>query len=147
MFGKATWLLAPAAAVACAAVFLAAPAGAHGTGSAPAVVRSQPHAARTVSPVEPPLMTQAAPSAGTPAVGALVTATASGALGSHFCSASVVDSPAGNLVITAAHCLMGRQVGQFVFVPGYDNGEAPYGVWPVRRVITDQDWEAVRSGR
>ncbi len=28
-------------------------------------------------------------------------------LGSHFCTASVVDSRAGNLVLTAAHCLAG----------------------------------------
>ena len=27
-----------------------------------------------------------------------------------------------------------------MFVPGYDSGRPPYGVWPVRRVITDQDW-------
>ena len=85
-------------------------------------------------------MTQARSFGGTPAVGALVTLTAVGGLGKHFCSASVVDSPAGNLVITAAHCVAGRQVGQVVFVPGYDRGQAPYGVWPVRRVITDQDW-------
>jgi V8-like Glu-specific endopeptidase len=85
-------------------------------------------------------MTQARSFGGTPAVGALAMLTAAGGLGKRFCSASVIDSPAGNLVITAAHCLAGRQAGQFVFMPGYDNGQAPYGAWPVRRVITDQDW-------
>ena len=124
MSGKLAWLLALAAAIGCA-VFFAAPAGAHGADS-----------------VVPRLMAQAVPSAGTLAVGALVTASASSAMGSHFCSASVVDSPAGNLVITAAHCLTGRQASQFVFVPGYDNGEAPYGVWAVRSVITDRDWRS-----
>ena len=142
MSGKPAWLFALTAAVGCAAVFFAAPAGAYGTGSAVAAVGSQPHAARTVNPVVPRPIAQAVAFAGTPAVGALVTASASGALGSHFCTASVVDSPAGNLVITAAHCLTGRQASQFVFVPGYDNGQAPYGVWPVRDMITDRDWRS-----
>ena len=43
---------------------------------------------------------------GTPPVGALFT-TSAGQLGQHFCTASVVDSPAGDLVITAAHCVSG----------------------------------------
>lgn len=86
------------------------------------------------------VMTEAIPSAGTPAVGALVTIDGSGQLGRHFCSASVVDSPRGNLVITAAHCLAGRKPGQFAFVPGYYDGQAPYGVWVVTRAITDDRW-------
>ena len=55
--------------------------------------------------------------AGTPAVGALFTASA-GRLGQHFCTASVVDSPAGDLLITAAHCVTGTS-GTIEFVPGY----------------------------
>jgi hypothetical protein len=55
--------------------------------------------------------------AGTPAVGALFTASA-GQLGRHFCTASVVDSPAGDLLITAAHCVTGT-AGTIDFVPGY----------------------------
>ena len=90
----------------------------------------------------PAIMTQAIPSGGTAAVGALVTVDGSGRLGTHFCSASVVDSPAGNLVITAAHCLAGRTPGEFAFVPGYDDGRAPYGVWAVARAITDDRWRS-----
>jgi V8-like Glu-specific endopeptidase len=81
-----------------------------------------------------------------PAVGALFT-TVSGRLGTHFCTASVVDSPAGDLVITAAHCLAGypdTAPPQLVFVPGYDRGAAPYGVWTVTRVYVDAAW--ARSG-
>jgi V8-like Glu-specific endopeptidase len=74
---------------------------------------------------------------GTPAVGALFT-TSGGALGSHFCTASVVDSPTRDLVITAAHCVTGR--GSMAFVPGYDNGRSPYGIWIVTQVIADQAW-------
>ena len=88
----------------------------------------------------PAVMTQATPSGGTPAVGALVTVDGPGRLGTHFCSASVVDSPAGNLVITAAHCLAGRTPGRFAFVPGYGDGRAPYGVWAVTRAITGDRW-------
>src|ERR1700731_2819824 len=43
------------------------------------------------------------PCSGQPAVGALFT-TSKGRLGQHFCTASVVDSPAGDLLMTAAHC-------------------------------------------
>jgi V8-like Glu-specific endopeptidase len=76
---------------------------------------------------------------GTPAVGALFTTTSGGGLGSHFCTASVVDSPARDLVITAAHCVTGSR-GSMVFVPGYDNGRSPYGIWAVTQVIADQAW-------
>ena len=86
----------------------------------------------------PTLQTQAVAFAGTPAVGALFTVTSGGGLGGHFCSASVVDSPARDLVITAAHCVGGS--GQLAFVPGYDNGRMPYGIWRVTRVIVGQSW-------
>jgi V8-like Glu-specific endopeptidase len=76
--------------------------------------------------------------AGTPAVGALFTMTA-GKLGHHFCTASVVNSPHGDLVITAAHCVTGTS-GAIAFVPGYRNGVAPYGVWLVSQVYVDPSW-------
>ena len=80
---------------------------------------------------------------GTPAVGALFT-TSAGQLGQHFCTASVVDSPAGDLVITAAHCVSGTQ-GTVDFVPGYDRGSTPYGVWTVTKVYVDQAWSSSSS--
>ena len=61
--------------------------------------------------------------------------------GAHFCTASVVDSPAGNLAVTAAHCVTGKDF-TVVFVPGYHNGQAPYGAWRVTRVFTDPAWSA-----
>ena len=79
--------------------------------------------------------------AGTPAVGALFT-TSAGKLGQHFCTASVIDSPDGDLAITAAHCVTGTS-GTIDFVPGYDNGATPpYGVWTVTRVYVDQAWSS-----
>ena len=78
--------------------------------------------------------------AGTPAVGALFT-TSHGKLGRHFCTASVVNSPGGDLVVTAAHCVSGTS--GLVFVPGYNGGaKPPYGVWRVTRIYTDRSWKA-----
>ncbi|MCK9876687.1 hypothetical protein MXD59_13020 [Frankia sp. Ag45/Mut15] len=46
-------------------------------------------------------------------------------------TATVVTSPGRNLLVTAAHCLFGQKDAQMVFVPGYDHGRAPFGLWPV----------------
>jgi V8-like Glu-specific endopeptidase len=81
--------------------------------------------------------------AGTPAVGALFDES-NGKLGSHFCTASVVHSPGGDLLITAAHCVSGHS-GQIAFVPGYDNGKTPYGVWTVSRIFVGQAWSSSGS--
>ena len=81
--------------------------------------------------------------AGAPAVGALFT-TSSGRLGQHFCTASVIHSPDGDLAITAAHCVTGTS-GPIEFVPGYDNGSKPYGVWTVTKVYVDHAWASSSS--
>jgi len=78
----------------------------------------------------------------TSTVGALFTLSASGQLGNHFCTASVVDSPTGNLIVTAAHCMRGQRPGHVVFVPGYSAGLAPYGLWTVTSVLEDLPWLA-----
>jgi hypothetical protein len=80
---------------------------------------------------------------GTPAVGALFTSR-NGKLGSHFCTASVVNSPHGDLAVTAAHC-MTNVSGAVVFIPGYDAGKAPYGTWPVTKVYVDHAWSTSQS--
>jgi V8-like Glu-specific endopeptidase len=82
------------------------------------------------------------PFQGTAAVGALFTVS-DGHLGSHFCTASVVSSPGGNLLITAAHCMAGRSLSPaagVVFAPGYHNGVFPYGTWNIRTVYVDSAW-------
>ncbi|MER5781330.1 hypothetical protein ABT104_06310 [Streptomyces mobaraensis] len=55
---------------------------------------------------------------------------------SHHCTASVVHSPKGNLLVTAGHCSIGEDAA---FVPDYQAGakEQPYGVWAVDRTFTD----------
>jgi len=80
---------------------------------------------------------------GVATVGALFGESA-GKLSSHFCTASVVDSPHGDLAITAAHCVTGPS-RQIAFVPGYANGTEPYGVWQVTRVYTDAAWQSAQD--
>jgi V8-like Glu-specific endopeptidase len=64
--------------------------------------------------------------------------------GDHFCTASVVQSPGKDLIVTAAHCLHGGRGGTYksdiVFVPSYRDGTAPNGEWHVKRLIVDQRW-------
>jgi hypothetical protein len=83
------------------------------------------------------------PFGGVATVGALFTEV-SGRLGRHFCTASVADSPGGDLAVSAAHCF-GQNSGPVVFVPGYDNGAAPYGVWRVTHVYTAPAWKATQD--
>jgi hypothetical protein len=74
-------------------------------------------------------------------VGALFTLNGS-KLGTHFCTGSVVDSPAGDILVTAAHCMKGYSDASpsgLVFVPGY-NGSAPYGTWKITGIFVDSAW-------
>jgi len=83
---------------------------------------------------------------GTPAAGALFTSK-NGHL-THFCTASVVHSRRGNLLITAAHCMQGRSLrpaGVVTFAPGYHDGHFPHGRWIVRASYTDSRWKASRD--
>ncbi|MET8613848.1 MULTISPECIES: trypsin-like peptidase domain-containing protein [Streptomyces] len=73
-------------------------------------------------------------------VGALFGADRANSLaGGHFCTASVVHSPRGDLIVTAAHCVSGSDA-DLVFVPGYRDGQAPYGVWKVTRRFLPDSW-------
>ena len=108
--------------------------------------RSVPAAGRGMA-IEQLAPADAGPAAGTgqpfggvAAVGALFTE-ANGKLGAHFCTASVVDSKAGDLAVTAAHCVYGKNAA-LVFAPDYANGKTPYGLWPVTKVYTDSAWDA-----
>jgi V8-like Glu-specific endopeptidase len=63
--------------------------------------------------------------------------------GEHYCTAGVLDSPHNNLLVTAAHCIYSQSGGyskNIVFVPGYQNGEMPYGVWAVKSMLVDDRW-------
>jgi V8-like Glu-specific endopeptidase len=62
----------------------------------------------------------------------------------HFCTASVVDSPAKNLLVTAAHCINGGDGSGYkqdiVFIPDYRDGNAPYGIWTPERLLVASEW-------
>ncbi len=102
--------------------------------------------ATAAAPGTPP----AAPPAASPdpmwaAAGALFTGTPDH-LADHFCSASVIDTPKRDTVLTAAHCVAtgdgtpprtGMQ-----FVPGFHGGVAPVGVWTVTAAAVDPRWQA-----
>lgn len=64
--------------------------------------------------------------------------------GPRLCTASVVHSPKRNLLVTAAHCvhLPGQDpTAHLIFAPGYRNGQAPYGTWPVKAITVDPRWQ------
>lgn len=122
-------------AAAIAATTLAAPA--------PAAASALPASARAASARPASLLPASVAFAGVPRVGALFNS-AGGTLGGHYCTASVVDSPGHDLLVTAAHCAVAPGTGKarngMVFVPGYHDGIQPYGQWSVSRVTTDVRW-------
>lgn len=68
----------------------------------------------------------------------------------YQCSGSVIDSAAGNLVLTAGHCVIDPETGArataLAFVPGYREGAMPYGIWGVSRYATTEAWAASAGG-
>lgn len=62
----------------------------------------------------------------------------------YECSAGVVDSAAGGVVLTAGHCVVDAETGtvarEVIFVPGYREGVAPYGRWAATSYATTEEW-------
>lgn len=60
------------------------------------------------------------------------------------CSGDAVASGNKSTVITAGHCvkLQGAWHTNWVFVPGYHDGEAPYGKWPAAKTLATPQWTA-----
>ena len=61
------------------------------------------------------------------------------------CSGTSVNAPNLSVVITAGHCV--HDAGQWfdhrwVFVPGYHDGERPFGVFPAKWIGTTSQWMA-----
>jgi V8-like Glu-specific endopeptidase len=65
----------------------------------------------------------------------------------YVCSGSAVDSPDRSTVLTAGHCVVDPESGtsakNWIFVPGYASGKAPYGIFPATHLTTTTAW---RSG-
>ncbi|MDX2388822.1 hypothetical protein NJL88_01720 [Streptomyces sp. DK15] len=103
---------------------------------APAPRPAQPAPKPTPKPVAAPIPPSARAGVGkdfdgSPTVGRMFVMKGGGA---YFCTASVVSSPGRNLVLSAAHCLLGPDSRQVAFVPRYTKAKPqPYGMFPVLR--------------
>ncbi|TLM73277.1 serine protease [Pseudarthrobacter sp. NamB4] len=63
----------------------------------------------------------------------------------YVCSGNAVSSINGSTVSTAGHCLNegpGAYATNFIFVPAYENGAAPYGKWTARAYLAPTQWVA-----
>ncbi|MGW6501724.1 trypsin-like serine peptidase [Nonomuraea angiospora] len=63
----------------------------------------------------------------------------------HWCTGTAVQSQYRNLVATAAHCVYDTQssdatLGKWVFVPGYSDGTAPWGLYVGKQAFTHYDF-------
>jgi len=80
------------------------------------------------------------------------TVAAGDAPGDYVCSGTVVNSNSHSLVWTAGHCVNDAENGggfatNWVFVPGYRTGSAPFGEWPAKRLETTSGWRSTASVR
>jgi hypothetical protein len=57
-----------------------------------------------------------------------------------FCTASIVNSPRGNLILTAAHCLGRKLAPTLMFAPYYHDERAPLGQWHVTGQVFPHGW-------
>ncbi|MFC9582733.1 trypsin-like serine peptidase [Streptomyces yangpuensis] len=60
------------------------------------------------------------------------------------CSGNSITSANGSTVMTAGHCVkyQGAWHTNWVFVPAYDNGSAPYGQWSATKTFATDQWAA-----
>ncbi|KZE95298.1 hypothetical protein AVP42_00411 [Agromyces sp. NDB4Y10] len=61
----------------------------------------------------------------------------------YVCSGNSVSAPNASLVSTAAHCVHsgpGAYATNWVFVPAYQNGSAPYGRWTATALVAPSQW-------
>jgi V8-like Glu-specific endopeptidase len=64
----------------------------------------------------------------------------------YQCSGSVIDSPAGDVVLTAGHCVIDPETGavaeSVIFDPGYREGVKPYGDFAASSFVTTPEWSS-----
>jgi hypothetical protein len=59
-----------------------------------------------------------------------------------LCSGSVVTSPGRSLAVSAAHCVYdGSFASNWMFVPGYRDGNQPYGEWAAEGLAVPSQWD------
>ncbi|MEU7693537.1 hypothetical protein [Microbispora hainanensis] len=69
----------------------------------------------------------------------------------HWCSATSVHSKYGNLVATAGHCVYDTKTNRatmdrWVFIPGYYQGKAPWGIYVGKTAYTHYDYDVYEDG-
>ncbi|GAA0349776.1 trypsin-like serine peptidase [Streptomyces blastmyceticus] len=60
------------------------------------------------------------------------------------CSGDAVTSQNGSTVLTAGHCVkyQGAWHTNWVFAPGYHDGQSPYGTWTASKTMSTPQWVA-----
>ncbi|MBH1934659.1 trypsin-like peptidase domain-containing protein [Streptomyces sp. AV19] len=113
--------------------------------------------ARRTEPLPRSEPLEAAPTEPSPAIGPLFYADDSGQAGQsgqsgqdeppgHGCTAGVVHSERGDLLVTAAHCVHTDGFHtDIAFAPGYHDGVAPYGIWVPTSIDVAPEWIADRD--
>lgn len=64
------------------------------------------------------------------------------------CSGTIVESAGQNVVFTAGHCVYDQIAGfvnEVAFVPGYENGNSPYGIFSGSQWFTTPRWASSGS--
>jgi V8-like Glu-specific endopeptidase len=66
----------------------------------------------------------------------------------YVCSAGTVTSANHDLVVTAGHCAQdasGAWAQNWIYVPGYDRGDRPYGTFAARRFFVPEQWSTTHD--
>ncbi|MEU4211039.1 peptidase [Streptomyces sp. NPDC026206] len=102
----------------------------------------------TVAPTSPAAGARSFPQAGGPWTGGGAVTRTSGRVFFTFqnrtasCSGNAVTSKNGSTVLTAGHCVkyQGSWHTNWVFVPGYHDGQSPHGRWTATKTMTTPQW-------
>ena len=73
----------------------------------------------------------------------------------YVCSGALVGGEHPDVVLTAAHCVTGGRgrggttawATNWLFIPGYRDGQSPYGEYTARRFFVTSDWSGPTAGR
>ncbi|MFF4403156.1 trypsin-like serine peptidase [Streptomyces sp. NPDC001404] len=111
----------------------------------------QHRGARTaVAPTRPSARVTSFPQSGGPWTGGGAVVKTSGRVFFTFqgrnasCSGDAITSKNASTVITAGHCVkyQGSWHTNWTFVPGYHDGQAPYGTWTATKTLSTPQWSA-----
>ena len=67
----------------------------------------------------------------------------------YSCTASVVTHHTKDLILTAGHCVYSTDskafVTSFIFIPQYDEGSRPFGIWVARHLYAMSNWVSYKD--